>query len=415
MELTTLNESFQPDLVVENYSSLIWTERYSTNGDFELTTRDIANTMNLLPLESYICLRESAVPMVVEVHKIEKDKNGVAALTVSGRSFETVLERRGSTRLVWGPYSGVPVWTKAAAKESDAAFMALRQTIGDADQYLAGSLVLPQVNPGMSTDDAIPEVKLVLPADYSVLSWDASIMYERSDVVSIASGVWEYTDPTPSYGDNPDGPSGKWTQLSATPLPAVPPTRSYEIRPQNLYKTITDLISVNYHGIKATRPLPGATQVEIEIYNGADLTGEFQFNARFDQFNKATYLLSKRGSANSAYVFGPNGLDFVQNAAATGLDRRVVIIDISGDASAEDPVVRSSRGLIELSKNHPTALFGGEISTQVASGYNSDYFLGDIIKLVGEYGLYENVRVAEFIRTSDSTGEKAYPTFEVVV
>ena len=42
------------------------------------------------------------------------------------------------------------------------------------------------------------------------------------------------------------------------------------------------------------------------------------------------------------------------------------------------------------------------------------YGLGDILKLQDEYNLTRNVRVAEFIRSSDSSGESAYPAFQVI-
>lgn len=101
-------------------------------------------------------------------------------------------------------------------------------------------------------------------------------------------------------------------------------------------------------------------------------------------------------------------------ATYSGLSRRVLLLDAVSDTSVSTADARNSRGLIELYQNNPTALFDGEVAQQVANGYNRDYFLGDIIKLNGEYGLSEIVRVSEFIRSADGSGEKAYPTFETV-
>ena len=124
---------------------------------------------------------------------------------------------------------------------------------------------------------------------------------------------------------------------------------------------------------------------------------------------------------NVGYIYGPNGATLVlknvvdaNHPEPSGLDRRVLIVDETSDETLNSSSIRQSRGLIELYKFNPTALFDGEIASQIAAGYNRDYFLGDILLLVGEYGLSERARVTEFIRSSDSSGETAYPTLEAI-
>lgn len=369
MELLTLDSNYQPSELVERYASLVWTERYSTAGDFQLVTTDVERMLNLLPLESMVTLRESTVPMIVEVHKIEKSITGAPVLTVTGRSFETVLERRVAVKVL-RPWTGSPkqTWTETLMKESDAAFQAIRQIIGDvahADPPLAA------VTPMIVIADAFPMIQLIPPADYNK------------------------TGTSPAY-----------------PI---------EIKSGNLYTTAMELIAVNHHGLKAIRPIPGATKIGIEIYNGADLTNTVVFNAKFDQFDDATYLLSEAGSTNWAYVFSKTNSMQVSKVkipagdpVPSGLDRRVMLVDVPDDA-LDTTQNRTTLALIELYKYNVTALFDGKIGDQVAASYNRDYFLGDIIRLDGEYGLSQNVRVAEFIRSEDSGGSRSYPTFETIV
>lgn len=369
MQLVTLDSLFQEKSIVDGYNSLIWSERYGPNGDFELKSNNVQAAITALPKESYVSLRDSTVPMVVEDHLIEHPKNDAPVVTITGRSFETVLERRASINALPGPNAAgiVYSWMMGAAKESDAAYKAMRVVLGDFPRYKNGSLVLDVLNPAVDPADAIPEIDLTLPADYSTLT-----------------------------------------------------TNQYEIAVQDLYTTVQGLIQANYHGIKSVRPKPGGSKVGIEIYNGADRSATVRFYARFDQFDTAKYLLSNRGSTNVGYVFGNNGAGQVYKVTGpspSGLARRVLVVDDSGDDLTSSPSsvdIRKTRGLIELYKYNATALFDGEVAQQVADGYNKTYFLGDILQLVGEYGLYENVRVTEFIRTSDNTGEKAYPTFEAV-
>lgn len=362
MDLITLNpDTLQPEKFIENYESLIWTERYSENGDFELVTKDVGAAMSLLPRETYVSLRESNVPMVVEDHNIEKKPKESPSITITGRSFETVLERRVSVNAIGGNRTA---WAISAAKESDAAYLAMRVVLGDVARSQSGSVVLTAVSPAVAPEDAIPEIDLILPADFSTLT----------------------------------------------------PT-SYDIKPDNLYTTVMDLVNTNLRGMKAVRPGPGSDQIGIEIYGGQDLSDEVVFDARFDQFDDATYLFSERGSVDVGYVYGATGSQIVLKTSAptpSGLARRVLLVDVSGDGTTTTSAIRRTRGLVELYKYNATALFEGEISDQIARGYNVEYSLGDSIMLTGEYGLSEKVWVKEFIRTSDNNGEKAYPTLEPV-
>lgn len=367
MELVTLDSSYQPSELVERYSSLLWTERYSTVGDFQLTTTDIQRTISLLPLESMVSLRETTVPMLVEVYKIEKKINSAPMLTVTGRSFDSVLERRASV-MTEVPRSSGPrvIWIESRNSSSDAAYQAIRKIIGDV-AAATDTTSLPAQSPILSVNDAFPMVSLTMPYDYSPLT-----------------------------------------------------TNKYEINPGNLYTVAMELITANHHGLKSVRPDHGSNKIGLEIYNGSDLTNEIVFDAKFDQFEDATYLLSDAGSVNWAYVFSKTGNSAISKVKITppaqepsGLERKVLYLDTASEEGTDTAEIRNTRGLMEMYKFNSTAIFDGQVSEQVAAGYIHDYSLGDIIRLDGEYGLSENVRVTEFIRSSDSTGNKAYPTFEV--
>lgn len=357
----------QPDRVIENYESLIWSERYHPAGDFQIVSSDVKRTMGLLPLEGYVTLRESTVPMVIESYKIESVKGKAPKLTVNGRTFETVLERRGSVNTLdlTSTNARLP-WSIFADKISDAAYKAIREVIGDIARSNLPAAVLEASRSG----DVIPEINLPLPSDYT-------------------TGT----------------------------------SKEYPIRSGNLYAVILEMLETNHHGIRAVRPTtPGKNTIDLDIYNGADLRETAVFDAKFDQFDNATYLLSNQGSMNLAYIYGPNGASIRQKnngPEVTGLKRRVLVVDGTNEDTLNSDANRQARGLIELYNNNATALFDGETSAQIAELYNKPvndggYGLGDILKLRGEYNLDRDVRVAEFIRSSDSSGESAYPAFQVI-
>lgn len=428
MEFQKLNSVFQPTEVLDDnrYESLIWTERYSQAGDFELISSDISRCMQLLPLESYVSLKESTVPMVVESHKIVKRKNSAPKIEIRGRSFESVLERRGS---VISLPSGAAraVWTNDAVKQSDAAYHAIRGVIGDVARSVGG-VSLGAQSPSVSSLDAIPEINLVVPADLAMAGapiWNSTTTYSAGTQVRVefsATDIKIYKAVQTNSAQNPPSNTAYWTLLGTV--------AKVEIKAGNLYATVMELLQANRHGLKAVRPPNGSskTTVDIEIYNGADLTEVTVFDAKFDQFDDATYLLGYQGSTNLAYVYGggsgaaAGGTAVRKNtvgAEVSGLARRVLVVDEMTDATLNTPAIRTSRGLVELYKNNVVAIFDGELAKQVADLYNKNvnaggYSLGDIVQLNGEYGLSRKVRVAEFIRTFDATGESAYPAFEVI-
>lgn len=419
MEIVTLNSNYQPESTVESYSSAIWTERYAAAGDFEIHGTNINELMNQMPLESVISLRESTVPMVVEVYKIEKKKNSAPEITITGRSMETVLERRAAVRTPLAEGTVRTAWMTSATSTSDAAYNAIRRVLGDTPRYQNGVAILPSLSPAVSPNDAIPDINPILPADYQIAVWDSTISYFDGNMVGYGTGVYQATSLSPNVGRVPGVDVTYWTQIATVPSGTAWGTaNSIEITPGDLYNTVLELLATNNHGIKATRPGAGGSKVDVEIYNGADLTTQVVFDARLGQIDESTYLLTETGSADVAYVYGPTGGSLVKRNTSpepSGLSRRVLLDDLVSESSVNSADARKSRGLIDIYQNNPTALFSGEVAVQVAAGYNVSYFLGDIIRLDGEYGLSEFARVSEFIRSDDDSGEKAYPTFEAIV
>ena len=363
MELQVLKPfsgGFKRDRVVDDWSSLIWTERYSTAGDFELHSPAIGNIIEQLPLgdafddDCIVAIRGSDVPMVVESHKIEK-KSGEQTIITTGRSFETVMDRRVTIQDVT---SGVARtnWQIEAVSSAVAAYEVMKSIIEDGD-----------ANPL----DIIPEILLL-------------------------NGVSE---------------SGV--------------TIKYPVEPKELYAWVLDTLNLNKYGLKSTLPIPADSQIAVTIYNGTDRTEDVVFDVALDQIDSATYLLTKLGYKNAMITSTANGMEEADtgvdpntSSAPTGLKRRVDFQDISADVTlapgSDLTTLTINKGKLALASRLPIALFAGGIAESVADGFGSTYFLGDIVKLAGEYGLSQNARVAEFVRTHDTTGEKSYPTFESV-
>lgn len=366
MELAVLNSQYQPARLVEGYSSLIWTERFFQNGDFQLESQDVGGTLAQLPLEdpaqgvppTIVTLRDSNVPMVVESHSIEKTLKDPPKITTTGRSLETVLDRRSNSMRDMSVSQAVADIHTDQLTAVDAAYYVIGQVIGDSSRGAAGV-------------DPIPEVKI------------------------------------------------KLTRPSGYTPPAN--TTSFSVSGGELYSWALDHITSEKYGFRAIRPLLFTdTQFTVEIYTGADRTTQVVFDARFDQFTSSKYLLSTLGWKNTMQVQAQNGSVVVTDGGSySGLGRRVGYLDATSetDQMASGTMLDAlmpNLGTVELAKHLETVLFSGEVSRLNGYSYGKDFFLGDIVKLSGDYGLSQFVRVSEYVRSVDNQGEKAYPTFEAL-
>lgn len=360
MELIKLNANHQAGPLIENYDSLIWTERFNTTGDFQLITGNIDWFMQALPKQSVVSLRDSNVPMIVETHDIERKKNSPAKLTIKGRCFSSILDRRVSIN---GVVASLGDWLVVAKIPSDVA------------HYIIYQICVVGIN---DPADIFPSAKVqfITPADYLNTSGpNRQFTVARGNLLGTVLGLLQ-TEAAADPSTEPDTP---------------------EIVP---------------HGIRAIRPNTAGTAVGIDIYRGTDRSDEILFDGSRDMLNDGRYLFSDVGSANAAYVLGPTSAAKMHQGATvpTGLERRVILVDgiSSGVDSAEALRAEGSRAMSEA---HVTAAFDGSINEDLSPYiYGVDYFLGDVVKMQGDYGLEEKARVTEYIRSYGPDGHKSFPT-----
>lgn len=93
MEIYVLDKEFNTITCIDDYVSLIWTERYSKCGDFELKMSYDSNTMQSIKIDNYISIPKSNKLMIIE--NIETAYSSEEhTINIKGRSLEIVLDRR---------------------------------------------------------------------------------------------------------------------------------------------------------------------------------------------------------------------------------------------------------------------------------------------------------------------------------
>ena len=79
--------------IEENFSSLVWTERYQETGEFVLDIPINVTNFDVYKRGNYVILDESEDVMMIETLNITEDQED-PKLEVSGRSLSLILERR---------------------------------------------------------------------------------------------------------------------------------------------------------------------------------------------------------------------------------------------------------------------------------------------------------------------------------
>lgn len=343
--------------IIDNYSSLVWTERFDEPGDFVLTSVDIENTRTYLALNTLLTLENTSAVFIVESHLIERDEDGLRTITVRGRSAETFLEARTSAS-----YLGV-------GKKTD--------TGEDRKTYVTGS------------------------AEYAVrkVIYDAMVLGKPQSPDAFA----EIFNPV--------------IQVDASTA-----TQTWEVPLSDLYSFSKTTLKTANLALQLRRSVwAAAGDVNLYIISGRDRSGTVQLDTRLGHIANESYLWSTRDTFNGAYVYSDKsslaiGLPGFGFGGSTKFNRRVMVVDMPNTDTTNSSLYASmaSEGLKKVNEKKSRLIFSGEVTDLCPFKYREHFATGDIVRVRGEYGFNEKMRVTEYIRTQDEDGERAYPTLSQI-
>jgi hypothetical protein len=351
-----LNTDWRQDDLIENWSSLIWTERYRDPGDFSLKTADIKATIAALPLGCTVTLGDTREVCIVENHDIERDQNtGAPMLTVSGRSFETFFENR-TTLIKPDPIkSSIDDTNATIVNDRTAPFTGARLIDNARGTLLGANEEIPQINGSVTSEaeagEAIMDRFIARGSTYSEL---IKVLQEEN------CGI-----------------------RNLRPLNASAPQLTL-----NVYKFFSGS-SFN-------------ADVALDVISG-HFIGNVRYTWSIKDYKTAVYVASKNYFVK-VFASGQSG--------NTGMAHRVDLLD-QGDITQKDakvPTMLKAKGKAYLEAHKKVFLIEGTVSPDLPFEYNIDYGLGDRIKVRGDYGAEATMRIVEYIRSEDDGGETAYPT-----
>ena len=97
MDIYVLDKSFNKLTIIDTYRSVLWIDRYNKPGEIELFMDADVEVLKFLVQGNYLTQKDSEHLMIIEGVKIETSTDEGNHYTITGRSLESILDRR----IIW--------------------------------------------------------------------------------------------------------------------------------------------------------------------------------------------------------------------------------------------------------------------------------------------------------------------------
>lgn len=351
MSYLILNPEYESTNPVEIYDSLIWTERYWEAGDFEIYVPASMEVHNIYVEDYYLWSSDSDRLMIIEDVVDTTDVENGSFTTITGRSLETVLERR----IIW------------------------EQTVL-AGNFQNGIKKLLDENAIVPTDvrRKIPGLRFVPSIDPAVTALTINAQYMGENLYeSIADLCKEkkigFKILMPTDGD-----------LIFTLYAGLDRTYDQLFNPQVIF-------SPNFDNLAESTFKQSMRTHKTVVMIGGEGEGTAKKRTAVSRPEGGGEGLSRREMyAEASGVSSNNGA--IPNATYIEL--------------------LNQKGREVLAENVRISTFEGKIENLPTARYTEHFYLGDIVQVENEFGAEGRSRITEFIRSHSKTAIEAYPTLE---
>lgn len=355
MELYPLDSLLRPDSVIERFISVIWTERFSDKGEFELVLPSTLANRNLLKTGMLLASDVSHRVMRLDSVEDKTDDEGRRILEAKGPSIETLFDERVA-KATMSDLETEPKWV-------------ITDTPGNTARKIVRDICITGT---LSLNDKIP---------------------------FIVEGTFMPEDTIPEPTD--------------TYLTEIEPKSVYAA-----VKEVCDLHGLGFRLLRhpVTYQLYFDVYSGSDRTTGQTLLQPVVFTPEIGNLQNSTQLTTISQAKNVAYVFSTVGFQVVYgtdvNPDVEGFERRVLVVNATDvtEETEDIPGALIQRGKEELSKYQAFAAFDGEVTQNAEYVYGNDYNLGDITEIRSADGVTSHMRVTEQIFVQDKQGYRTYPT-----
>lgn len=351
MDIFVLNQKFETIDIIDNYESFIWTDRYFECGDFDLYLPMQPHLLMSLQKDNYLYIKESEHMMIIEDFEITTDAEVGSRLAVTGRSLESILDRR----IVWGQetYSGtVQTVIKNMIKDAIISPAISSRKIANfifqdsSDESVNGNSIEAQFT-GDNLYESVSLLCQLVGAGFRI-----TLDSNNNFVFSLYSGQDR------SYDQD------------ANPYVVFSP--SFE----NIVDSRYVETNSNYRNVTLVAGEgEGSDRKTVTVGNASGLSRRELFTDARDISTQ-----TEEGTLTDAQY----------NSQLT------------------------ERGNEKLKEYIISTAFGGKAEATRTFTYGEDFFMGDIVQIANEFGMESRARITEIIRSQSERGLEIYPTFETI-
>lgn len=358
MEATILDTNFDIIGIVDDYQSMIWTERYSQTGDFEIYG-DVSTTVGIYPKMGYfVTIPESNRAMIIENMEVNETAKDGNRMVVSGRSLESILMRR-------------IIWDQTIFSGGVAVQDIIEQLLNDNVIVCTGheERIIPNLIFLASEDPA------VLECEVESAQFTGQTVYEAVQQLCEAFDLGFKIELV-----------NKFLIFSLF----AGKDRSYS-QSDNAFVVYSDDFD-NVISSVFKNSMAGYSNIAL-------VAGEGEGSDR----RKATYTTQETE---------PSGLQRYEMFVDA---RDISSTTDSGTIPDSDYIAMlQTRGAEKLAEVEEDYTYDAQIDMVNSYQYGIDYDIGDILQHVGVLGINAQIRITEFIRCMDTSGYSAYPQFKII-
>lgn len=363
--LYVLDSSYKIKCVIDTFSDFLWTERYYGYGEFEITIPMKIEILEMCHLRDYVSIRESDKIMIVETMITHSDPMNGDTLIISGRSLESILDRRviledrvGTTNVhsaikalinnsITSPSSSVRTISNFVFKDSDD----------------------PKVT-GLTMEAAIEN--------------KGETVYKQIESICREKNLGFKVDGTDNGGYQFElyfGVDRSWDQIDIPPV----------------------VFSDSYENLKDSNYLDSEQDSRSCVY----VESYYDYTWYTTETDPDTGMTIRTEHTETQYRTD----EVYKGAQPTGLNRRESYMN-AGEYTSSSSI--RQKGLEYLADYKAKKLFEGETEFSRQFIFGQDYFLGDVVQLENQYKQTGKCRVIEIVMSRNASGPSMVPTFETV-
>lgn len=374
MEFMVLDKNYDGITMIDTFTSAIWTVRYDEAGDFEIYTPVRLDYIQAMQIGNYLWNRDSDRLMVIETVEIETDAEEGPQLIVTGRSLESILDRRIVTSSQ--NFSG---------NLQSVLFAIIQNEVISS----GGTRRIPGFSLKTSSDSRITSISI------SELSIRGENVYDVVCSLCQANKVgWRIL---------PKGAGGFEFELYA----GVDRSYAQSVNPYVTFSpSFENLLNSNY--IKSFKSYKNS------IYAVGTYQKEVILQNKYKDDN-GEWVVEEQTTYEEAEVVT---WQYSDTATPSGLARREMFIDNGGVNDGEQGgeyatwnAVNKEKAIAELGEHQTTTAFEGELEATRQYIYGEDFNIGDIVQVENEFGITGTVYISEIVFSQDANGITITPTF----